>query len=643
MPPGEPSTASGRTSRVRSDPSATPAGPARSGGPSRWAVAAAVLAAPLVCVWVFRSEILYHSADLASNALSLAAVGALLVLILCRAILKRPDRQAILLIYAAVAGTAGIATMGMVQFLITSVAAPFWFRTDSNRWDEFLSAIPSWAAPRSPEVVRGFFLGQSSLYRPEVWREWLVPVLAWSLFLIALLSAQYCLAHIFYPRWSAQERLSFPIVQLPLAVTDERRSGRGFLAAGALLAIAIQGLNALHYAYPSVPELRVLPREIGAGFQPPWNAIGNFWLTFYPCAIGVFALAPSGILLSCVVFFALSKLELVAAQAWGLRGTGSSGGFPYPGEQAQGAVLALVLIVLWSARPWLRQSLHERRDRAAWLGLAVSCVVLWSFGRALGLRPHVCALFFALFLGFMIGLGGLRAAIGPLWNPGNDVAWWMRAFGGRNMPLGEGVGLAYMRWFSFGDFRAHALPTYVDTMRIAEAGAIPKRMLFMTLALGSVLSVAASLWVALDVYYRYGAATALTDQWRTYQGRLAFDNLRSLLDGLLPRPDVPELSAAAFGGLVVAALAWANRNVLWWPLHPAGFVMAQTGSLEWFWLPMAIALVAKSLVLRAGGLRWYERARPFFVGLIMGDYIMCVGLAVAGTIFRVPLYKPFPV
>ncbi|MCE5421178.1 MAG: hypothetical protein JJ713_10480, partial [Acidithiobacillus sp.] len=581
---------------------------------------------------MFRSEVLYHSADLASNALSLAAVGVLLIFALLRLALPCVDRRFILLVYASVASTAGIATMGMVEFLVTTLVAPFWFKNAGNRWDEFLSAIPAWAAPHSPDVVRGFFLGRSSLYQPEVWRAWLTPALAWSGFIVALLAAQYCLAHIFYPRWAAQERLSFPIVQLPLALASEDRSGRGALWAGAALAIAVQSVNAVHYAYPSVPELRVLPTELGSSFPSPWDAIGTFWITLYPCAIGIAALVPTNILFSCVAFFALSKLELVGAQVWGLKGTGSSGGFPYPAEQAQGAVLALALTVLWSARRHLAASLKAREDRGAWAVLAMAVTGLCGFGCALGLRLQTSLLLFSFFLLAMVGLGWLRASVGPLWNPGNDVAWWPRALSGGTIPMAEGVGMAYLRWFSFGDFRAHALPNYVDSFRIAESGGISRRTLLGVLVAGSLLSVIASMWIALDVYYHYGAATAYTDQWRTYQGRLAFDNLRSLLDGVMPRPGPPELSAAGIGALLVVALSAASRRYLWWPLHPAGFVMAQTGSLEWFWLPMTIALTAKMLILRAGGLRLYERVRPFFIGLVLGDYVMCVGLALVSSI-----------
>ncbi|NSW79040.1 MAG: hypothetical protein HPY54_08415 [Chthonomonadetes bacterium] len=629
--------------RVSGEASARDAGKGRL---PRWIVVAllSVLIAPIVCIWTFRSEILYRSADLASSSLPVAAVVFLLLLLLVRRFVPALGRREVLWLYAVVAATVGISTMGMVQFLVTTLVAPFWFATAGNRWEEFWAHIPAWAAPRSPEVVKGFFVGQSSLYYPQVWKAWLVPILVWTGFIGALLVAQFCLARVFYVHWSQREKLTFPMLQLPLVLTSRRSGGKPLLWAGIAVAAGVQTLNALHYMVPSVPELRVLPTEIGSRLPPPWNGIGTLYLTFYPSVIGLFALVPTGILVSCAFFFALVKGENLVAGWWGLGEAGGGGsGFPYTGEQAQGAIVAFALVVAWSARGRIGESWRNREERGWWLVFACAFGVLVGFGIALGLRVAVAVVLFAVFFLCMVSIGWLRAALGPIWNPGNDVAWWTRALVRSPMPLSEGVGLAYLRWFSFGDFRAHALPTYSEMLNLTDTVRIPRKPFLVSLGVASLLSIIASLWIALDVYYRYGAASAVTDQWRTYQGRLAFDILRSQVDGLSPQPGGSQLLAAGWGALLVVLLQMARRQFLWFPLHPGGFVMAQSGALEWMWLPIVIAGTAKSLVLRAGGLRLYEKAVPFFVGLIVGDYAVCGVLALASWLFRIPLYKPFPV
>jgi hypothetical protein len=606
--------------------------------------AGGVLLAPLVCIWVFRSEILYRSADLASSSLPVAAVVVLLALLLVRRLFPLLGRREVLWMYAVVTATVGISTMGMVQFLVTSLAAPFWFANAGNRWEEFWAHIPAWVAPRSPEVVKGFFVGQSSLYLPQVWKAWLVPVLVWAGFIAVLLVAQFCLAAVFSLHWAKRERLTFPMLQLPLVLTQQRSARKPMLWVGIALAVGIQGLNALHYMVPSVPELRVLPTEIGSRLPPPWNGIGTLYLTFYPSVIGLFALVPTNILFSCAFFFALTKGENLMAGVWGLNQAGGGGsGFPYAGEQAQGAIVAFALVVAWSARERLRESLRHPAERLWWVAFAVSLAALIAFGIALGLRPATGVTLFAVFFLCMVSIGWLRAALGPIWNPGNDVAWWTRALVRSPMSVSEGVGLAYLRWFSFGDFRAHALPTYSEMLVLADASRIPRKPFLVSLGIASLLSIFASLWIALDVYYRHGASSAITDQWRTYQGRLAFDILRSQLDGLAPQPGASQLLAAGWGAVFVLLLQAARHHFLWFPLHPGGFVMAQSGALEWMWVPIVIAGLVKAAILKAGGLRLYEKAVPFFIGLIVGDYAICGVMAFASWLFHIPLYKPFPV
>lgn len=601
----------------------------------------AIILAPIVCILIFRAEITHHSADLASISLTFPGVWLLLVMLGTRMFFKRFSRRAMLLIYISVAATVGIATMGMVQFLITTLLAPWQYATPANGFSEFWGAIPTWAAPRGADVVKGFWLGNSSLYEPQIWRAWVVPVTAWAGFLLALLAAQYCLAHLFYPRWSKEERLTFPIVQLPLMLTEQPNTFKKALFFGAVVAFAVQAMSALHFLYPWIPCIRTLPTEWGQYLPQQMKCMAPLYIAFYPCVIGLSALVPTNILYSCVVCFWLVKLETLGGHMLGFDAGGT--GFPYPGEQGQGAVLAFALIVLWSARKSLRQSMSTREDRAYWIVLVVAMEILVLYGVGLGLRPHVSMMMFGFFMLFMIGGGWVRAAVGMVWNPGNEVSWFPRTFLGAGQHLEEGIGLAYLRWFTFGDFRAHALPNYADSMRLSESAGIERSQLLKTLAVATVLAVFASLWIALDVYYKNGAATARSDWWRTYIGREAFTILSSNLNGTAVRAGAPQIVASAWGAMMVVLFYIANLKISWWPFHPVGFVLAQIRMFDWLWLPMGIAAVSKSLMLRSGGLKLYKRAMPFFVGLVVGDYTASGVLTLISWLTKMPMYKTFPI
>jgi hypothetical protein len=95
------------------------------------------------------------------------------------------------------------------------------------------------------------------------------------------------------------------------------------------------------------------------------------------------------------------------------------------------------------------------------------------------------------------------------------------------------------------------------------------------------------------------------------------------LNGWLATPTEPSLPGAyATGigflfsvGLLIARVRWAG-----FPLHPVGYAVTSWWALHLFWLPILIAWLAKSLVLRYTGLAGYRRSLPFFIGLIVGEY-----------------------
>ena len=61
-------------------------------------------------------------------------------------------------------------------------------------------------------------------------------------------------------------------------------------------------------------------------------------------------------------------------------------------------------------------------------------------------------------------------------------------------------------------------------------------------------------------------------------------------------------------------------------------------SIDDFWFTILISSVIKMIVLKHGGARTYRRSIPFFLGLVLGEYIVGCGWALLGVIIGKPMY-----
>ena len=70
---------------------------------------------------------------------------------------------------------------------------------------------------------------------------------------------------------------------------------------------------------------------------------------------------------------------------------------------------------------------------------------------------------------------------------------------------------------------------------------------------------------------------------------------------------------------------WAANLALgfnWWPLHPLGYMVSPAWIMGDLWFPFFVAWAVKSLVIRMGGLRAYDRTRPATYGVILGQIVV---------------------
>ncbi|HLL90792.1 MAG TPA: DUF6785 family protein, partial [Tepidisphaeraceae bacterium] len=96
-----------------------------------------------------------------------------------------------------------------------------------------------------------------------------------------------------------------------------------------------------------------------------------------------------------------------------------------------------------------------------------------------------------------------------------------------------------------------------------------------------------------------------------------------------------------FGALFTGFLSYMRLRFTWWPLHPIGYLMIGTYPGAHLWLSIFCGWLAKVTILRYGGTNLYLNAKPFFIGLIVGEsvaagfwLVMSIGLSAAGMQYK---------
>ena len=177
-----------------------------------------------------------------------------------------------------------------------------------------------------------------------------------------------CVNAILRKQWTDNERLTYPLVRLPLEITAQAPGGPGgtpltrqqLFWVGFVLAAVVDTVNALNYYYPAIPS--ILTPGNGQSFLDlhqfvtarPWNAIGWTPLSFYPFVIGLGMLMPMDFLFSHLVL--LSVLE-AAIRRRGRRSPGTpTRGCPTPTTSRSAAYFLFCVSSVWLARGYLRQA-----------------------------------------------------------------------------------------------------------------------------------------------------------------------------------------------------------------------------------------------------------------------------------------------
>ena len=173
---------------------------------------------------------------------------------------------------------------------------------------------------------------------------------------------------------------------------------------------------------------------------------------------------------------------------------------------------------------------------------------------------------------------------------------------------------------------------------MADVAGMNNRRLFMAMMLAAVVAIIAVFWANLSLIYKNGAASRLSS-FHYGIGGGAFEKLQRWLS--YPQaPDPIRVGFMGIGMIAVLLLRILRMRFLFWPFHPAGYALAVSFAIDYFWLPLFLSWMLKSLVL-SYGIKGYRKAIPFFLGLILGDFVVGGLWMLIGVIIQRQVYMFF--
>jgi len=596
----------------------------------------------------------------------LPAFVSLLLLSLARPLLRRrfprfaPTHVQVLIVYVMVAVSTIISSpYQMRAFLPHLVSMQYQGRTDPAMAG-YAKHLPEWFAPRDPKAIEDYYEGAPG--KPFPWHAWAAPLVWWYLFLGALFIGAFCIITLVRQRWVKEERLTFPLLAVPLAVSSDdwrsyggQRARRAMFMLGFGVAALYNGINILHTLYPSAPSIGFFIPLQPYFMDRPWTPLGSAFIIFFIEAIGIGYFVPLEITFSIWFFYFLNRAFAVAGTALGY----DNPGFPYTQEQSAGGYVAMGLVLLWGLRATLSGSLRRAFSRArsdpesteerwAWIGLAASAVFVLTFCWAAGMALWLAAGFFGILLLFVLVVARIRGETGvplgfvyPYGLPKemllNTVSVPQTlAWGG----TGSFVLLSSFAWLSRHHFVQEHAAYQLDGAKIATDNKLRMKTLLIFVGIAFAVGLAASFWLHLSTYYQIGSNVAGggggSGEFRAMVAAQEYQQMSARL-AAPPLRDTGKLIATGGGFVVVAGLCLARSALLKLPLHPLGFVIATAyGESLNAWFPILVAWLLKALILRFGGLPLYRRGIPFFLGLTIGHFLLAGAVWPVISLFIAP-------
>ncbi|NQT53901.1 hypothetical protein HQ576_17730, partial [bacterium] len=274
--------------------------------------------------------------------------------------------------------------------------------------------------------------------------------------------------------------------------------------------------------------------------------------------------------------------------------------------------------------------------RAAVVGLLMGLVLVGAWMHQMGMNLPTVVVFGIGFAAVYIGIGKIVAQCGLPYvratiPPHSFVS---QALGPDLIgPVGL-IALAstFAVWCDNKPVLATAM---MHTQRVGTEMKSRSHILTGATFLSMIVCFLVALYLTITICYRKGGVT--TGCWEIVGGNHWFFDRYVQKIRNPAGPHWARLQCMGIGAAAMMALTFLKYRFVWWPLHPVGFVVGSSAVVSWCAFTLFLTWLIKAILLRVGGMALYRKARPFFLGLLLG-YVLGVGLGFVVDVIWFPAH-----
>ena len=613
-------------------------------------------------------DLVIQGSDMVDSHLPLGPITLLVLLVLVvNTVLHRVrpasalTRQELATIYIMTLVSAALPSNDALGRLAPALAGALYFPPPNTLQPVLLQHVSPWAQIRDPTAIKHFFEGLPP-GQPIPWAAWAVPLVSWTVFAGVLYLQYYFVAILLRRRWVDEEKLTFPLAQVPLTILAEERPSlrdplfrNGWFWLGFAGVCALHTTNSLHWYFPAIPELKLVAIPIGQNLKfPPWDALNDVQLSVYFSMIGIAYLISGEVAISLWGFYWFYKLQGVVLRAYGLETGGAPGQFNavtcWRGQELGGFV-ALGAFILWSARHQLAAGAKAffHRDAAdplppgwAAVGVLVTMLLATWWSAAAGMQWGTALVLLTFILLAMTCLARLTCAGGLVqvdvpYMPSDVINF---AVGSRHLTPGSQAIMHFQQTVWWTDWASAPLPLFLDSLRIAQGTKLRPERLTLVILLAALAALAGGYLSQMRLAYLQGGVN-LDPELLSNMPQWNVSRLRNATEVGIPVNGL-HLWSALGGVAVTSVMLHLQRTYVWWPISPLGYLMGTSDSFKAMWLSMLLGWAAGALIRRSSGLHGYTRLRPLFLGFVLGEFVTAALWIAIDGVTGVRLHKIFP-